>query len=143
MAEVRFSVTFEGLDSVKDDLDRVQRAIEPPELTASLGIGADVFVESAFDAAPKETGALAASMHKEPDGDGWAISPGDIVYANIQNIGGDNYGNPLMKFMGRDGWITTDHVHVPGSHYMDEAFELGQDMAAEAVEQAIDTSIEG
>lgn len=143
MAEVRFSVTFEGLDSVKDDLDRVQRAIEPPELTASLGIGADVFVESAFDAAPKETGALAASMHKEPDGEGWAISPGDIVYANIQNIGGDNYGNPLMKFMGRDGWITTDHVHVPGSHYMDEAFELGQDMAAEAVEQAIDTSIEG
>jgi hypothetical protein len=143
MAELRIDVVFEGLDSVKDDLDRIQRAIEPPQLTASLGIGADVFVQSAFDAAPKETGALAASMHKELDGDGWAISPGDIVYANIQNVGGDIYGNPLMKFMGRDGWITTEHVHIVGSHYMDDAFELGQDMAAEAVEQAIDATIEG
>ncbi len=143
MAEVRIDVNFEGLDSVKADLDRIQAAIEPPGITAALGLGADVFVDSAFEAAPKETGALAASMHKEPDGDGWAISPGDIVYANIQNVGGDNYGNPLMKFMGRDGWITTDHVHVPGSHYMDDAFALGQDLAAEAVEQAIEREIEG
>jgi len=143
MAEVRIDVSFEGLDSVQADLDRIQAAIEPPGITALLSDGADVFVDSAFEAAPKLTGALAASMHKEPDGDGWVISPGDIVYANIQNIGGDNYGNPLMKFMGRDGWITTDHVHVPGSHYMDEAFALGQDLATEAVEQALDAVIEG
>jgi hypothetical protein len=143
MAEIRIDVRFEGLDSVTEALDRVQAAIEPPALTESLGVGADVFVDSAFEAAPKLTGALAASMHKEADGDGWVISPGDIPYANIQNIGGDNYGNPLMRFMGRDGWIQTDHVHVPGSHYMDDAFALGVGPAAEAVEQAIDKVIEG
>lgn len=143
MAELRIDVVFEGLDSVKDDLDRVQRAIEPPQLTASLGIGADVFVQSAFDAAPKLTGRLASSMHKEPDGDGWVISPGDVPYANIQNVGGDNYGNPLMTFLGRDGWISLTHVHIVGSHYMSDAFDFGQDMAAEAVEQAIDAVIEG
>lgn len=143
MAEIRISVNFEGLDSVQSDLDRIVRAIEPPSLTESLGVGADVFVVSAFDAAPKETGRLAASMHKEPDGEGWAISPGDVPYANIQNVGGDNYGNPLMKFMGRDGWISTTHVHLVGSHYMDDAFALGHDMAAEAVAQEINKNIEG
>jgi hypothetical protein len=143
MAEIRIDVRFEGLDSVQTDLDRIQAAIEPPGITALLSDGADVFVDSAFEAAPKLTGALAASMHKEVDGDGWAISPGDIVYANIQNVGGDNYGNPMMKFLGRDGWIQTDHVHVPGSLYMDDAFELGREPAAEAVEQALDAAIEG
>jgi hypothetical protein len=143
MAEIRISVNFEGLDSVQSDLDRIVRAIEPPSLTESLGVGADVFVTSAFDAAPKETGRLAASMHKEPDGEGWAISPGDVPYANIQNVGGDNYGNPLMTFMGRDGWISTTHVHLVGSHYMDDAFALGHDMAAEAVAQEINKNIEG
>lgn len=145
MAEIRISVNFEGLDSVQSDLDRIVRAIEPPSLTESLGVGADVFVVSAFDAAPKETGRLAASMHKEPDGEGWAISPGDVPYANIQNVGGEipRSGEADMRFMGRDGWVHLTHVTLVGSHYMDDAFALGHDMAAEAVAQEINKNIEG
>lgn len=143
MAEIRIEADWEGLGDVQDMLKRVEHVLEPPGLTEVLGVGADVFVDTAAETAPKRSGDLARSMHKDNDGDGWLIAP-NTVYANIQNKGGDNYavnGAPMV-FQIDGKTIFTEHVHVPGSHYMQDAFELGRGPAAEAVAQAVDAAIE-
>lgn len=147
MVDVRLSFEWQGLEGVREDISRIQDALEPPSLTESLGVGADIFVEEARGFAPKLTGALAASIDKnrEADGWGWIVSPfanqqGEVfLYAATQETGQIHEGN--MKFLGRDGWVSPAMVDIPGTGYMQKAFAAGEAPAAEAIKEEIKTKM--
>lgn len=147
MVDVRISFEWRGLEGVREDIDHIKGALEPPSLTESLGVGADIFVDEARGFAPKLTGALAASIDKnrESDGWGWVISPfanqqGDVfLYAATQETGQVHTGD--MKFLGRDGWVSPKMVTIPGTEYMKKAFEAGESPAAEAIKEEIKTKM--
>lgn len=141
MAEIRIEADWEGLGDVQDMLKRVEHVLEPPGLTEVLGLGADAFVESMKATAPVKTGALRDSIDKHVDGEGWLIT-GNTVYNNIQNSGGDNYGNPLMVFQIEGRTIFAPHVHIPGTHYVELGFEAGREPAVAATEEAVQAAIE-
>jgi hypothetical protein len=143
MVDVRITFEWQGLEGVRQDIDRIQGALEPPSLTDSLGIGADIFVEEARGFAPRLTGALAESIDKnrETDGWGWVVSPfanqqGEVyLYAATQETGQIHTGN--MRFLGRDGWVSPQMVDIPGTGYMQKAFASGETSAAEAIKEEI------
>lgn len=141
MAEIRIEAEWDGLGDVQDMLKRVEYVLEPPGLTEVLSPGADAFVQSMKDAAPVKTGRLRDSIDKHDDGEGWMIT-GNTVYNNIQNSGGDNYGNPLMVFQIDARTIFAHHVHVPATHYVAVGFEAGRGPAVAATEEAVSAAIE-
>lgn len=141
MAEVRLDFHWDGLDGVKERIDRIRDAISPPSITESLGIGADIFVDEARGFAPKLTGALSESIGKTRDGEGmgWLVSPfannaGDVyLYAATQEFGGHHEGNPWMTWEGPTGPVWKREVDIPGTEYMQRAFDAGVDPATEAI----------
>lgn len=147
MVDVNISFEWQGLEGVREDINRIKGALEPPSLTESLGIGADIFVEEARGFAPKLTGALSESIGKnrERDGWGWVVSPfanqqGEVfLYAATQETGQIHEGN--MKFLGRDGWVSPSMVDIPGTNYMEKAFAAGEAPAAEAIKTEIKTKM--
>lgn len=145
MVTVRLNVDLDT-EGVERALRRVRDALEPPSLTESTGAGADAFVDAARIAAPKRSGALAASISKTHELDAaWSIGPDTdaIDYAVIQNFGGvifPKFANAL-RFEINGRVIFAKHVRIPGTHYMETAFEAGVEPATRAVAQAIDDAI--
>ena len=153
MVSVDISVEFDGLDRVKDDLERVQGAIEPPKLTESLGLGADIYVSAARSFAPKgETLALAASIGKVQIGPAeWEVSPfvnfpeRVYLYAATQETGQVHHPvyADFMTFQGRAGWVRARSVDIPGTHYMELARGAAEEPAAQRIKEDINRNIEG
>lgn len=139
MAEIRLDLDLRGLDDVQSMLNRATQAIEPPLLTESVKLGAEIFLAAAEAAAPvgdsargdHHPGDLRGSMHMHEDGPTAYVVAPMTVYANVQNRGGVNHVKPGT------------YVRIKAQHYMQKAFTAGEDAAAEAVIEAIDARIQG
>lgn len=146
MAEIRIEATFEGLQDVKDAVNRIASALEPDSLTESVGDGAAVFVETMRTAAPMKTGRLRDSIDKYLVGESAYVITGNTVYNNIQNQGGTNHpqNGPYM-WLPADGQFAraTTSVTIPATHYVERAFLEGIAPATEAVSESIARKIEG
>jgi hypothetical protein len=144
MAEIRIDVKIEGLGEVERVLDRAERALTPPELTDSLGAGADAFVKSLRSAAPERSGRLVGSIDKTQSGPtAWRVGP-DVVYDRIQDQGGTiRPHNKFLKFTDGGGDVFLRSLRITGQHYMDAGFEQGIDAAVEAVAEDIFRKITG
>ena len=144
MAEIRIDVKVEGVQEVEQVLDRAERALTPPELTDSLGAGADAFVKSLSSAAPHKSGRLARSVDKTQGGPtSWHVGP-DVVYDRIQDQGGTiRPHNKFLKFADGGREVFLRSAHIRGQHYMDAGFEQGIEAAVEAVADDIFRKITG
>lgn len=150
MADLNISYEWEGLDGVKDAVQKVADAVEPPNLTASLGDGAEVFLLAIVDQAPVDTGALVESVRKWPESPtAWATGPDtdEIPYAFIQEYGGTIFPKP-GNTLGKDGqgllvwndgghWFSAKSVTIPALRYMETAFVAGEAEAAAAVAESV------
>lgn len=140
MAGVRIEVNVDGLRA-HEKLDAAIRALEPPSLTESMGVGADVFVEYMKEFVPVESGELESVIDKRP-GEGateWVIGPvhgsrETTPYANIQDEGGTNVGNYYMVLETGQRYHT---VSIPGTNYVMNAFEAGREEAIEVVKAEV------
>jgi hypothetical protein len=154
MADIRLNVSFDT-DDVQSMLDRALNAIQPPALTESLGLGADVFVAAERETVPvgtddwdKHQGQLRDSIEKTQDGDGWIVAPGGesdgILYAGTQNFGATmNAKTPFgMRFMIGPVWHVRQTVTIPAQDYVQKAFDAGEDEAAAAVIESIQSNID-
>lgn len=157
MASVRIEWAWDGLESAIERIEKIERALQPPELTETMGKGADMFVGYSKDHAPKKSGALANSIGKTQIGaSDWAISPyvdpGEndagtsvIEYAGTQESGsthGPRYADYLV-FQGDRGWVYAKEVTIPATHFMELGFLEGQQYAVGVVKQEIDKAFEG
>lgn len=146
MAEIRIDVEVDKT-AVDAAVRRVAETLEPPVLTDAVADGADVFVDAVKDTAPVRSGALRDSVDKSQSGPAeFLIGPDtDVIpYAVIQNYGGDIYPvrAKALRFEIDGKVIFAQHVHLPGSHYMERAFEEGREPALRAVIAAIDRHID-
>jgi hypothetical protein len=149
VTEVHVTVEINGVDGVTEAVGRIRDAIQPPSLTDSLGKGADVFVAAGQESAPSKTGALRESIEKQPDGDeAWTIGPnmeGDThLYAKVQEEGGVHTPQSASSLVFVDDgkvWFVKS-VTIPGTGYMEKAFEEGVSEAAQVVKDAITGHIE-
>jgi hypothetical protein len=140
MAEVRIDVNIEGLRDAENEIDRVERALEPPSITESMGTGADILVSSIKQFVPVESGALQGTIDKrEVSPFEYSIGPkGSLRYANIQNEGGTNVGHPFMIL---PGGRPVREITIRGSEYMTKGFEAGKEEAVAAVKAAVEAKI--
>jgi hypothetical protein len=158
VAGVRITWEWDGLESVKDKIQKIESALQPPGLTETMGQGADVFVSAAKQTAPTRSGALRSSIGKveaEGDGAGWETGPQagtenergtDVMrYAKVQEDGMTiNAKKDFMTFLGYDeAWHRKASVTIPPQKYMARAFAEGKDGAVAAVKQELDKKIEG
>jgi hypothetical protein len=164
MADARVSWEFDGLQRVKDKLEKIEQALEPEQLSPIMGKGADMFVGySREHVGMGPSGALHNSIDKtELSDSGWAISPyvgnesnergtDAAVYASTQEFGAIHYASDIsdigmvgyMRFKGYFGtWVQAEEVNIPGSHYMEKGFQDGQYPAVEVVKQEFDKKVE-
>lgn len=141
MADIRIDIRYDGLDRVKESVDRVLDAIQPPSLTESVAKGADEFVKTTQAAAPIRSGKLRASIDKTETGPtSFDIGPHGLVYAAMQNYGGDVHSTRpggYMKIDDARGPTFLKDARIPGTHYMDKGFAAGVEPAVEAVKAAV------
>lgn len=137
MADIRIDVRYDGVDRVRESIQQITDAISPPAITEALGKGADQFVSATQDAAPQLSGALRQSIDKvEVSGTEYQIGPRGVVYAAIQNYGGDTRSTRPGGFMGPipgAGPMYIKHARIKPTNYMDAGFERGLEPATEAV----------
>lgn len=146
MANVRIDIRYVGKDRVQESIENVLNAIQPPSLTESVGKGADEFVKAVQDAAPVKSGALRSSIDKVAvDDNKFQIGPRGVVYAAMQNYGGDVHSNRPGGYMGPipgDGPQYIKDARIPATDYMNKGFATGMVPAAEAVKTSITEHIE-
>lgn len=141
---MKITVNIDG-EAVEVALSELAAVLNPTSMLEIMGFGADAFIEAIKNAAPKDTGALAASVTKSITGVlGWAIGPDTdaIPYAFIQNFGGDIYpkNGGFLRFQIGGEVIFARHVHIPGTHYMDTAFSEGEGAALAIVMAALEAA---
>jgi hypothetical protein len=162
MADARVSWEFDGLQNVKDKIAKIERALEPEELSPIMDKGAQMFVNYAREGLNDHvrSGALRDSIDRARVGPlSWIISPyvndeendrgtPAHVYAETQESGATLHAKslpdvlshvdytPTMKFLGYFGrWVEVEEVTIPAVEYMRYGFEVGKTPAVEVVKQ--------
>jgi phage gpG-like protein len=107
-------------------------------LTAALGEVIDragsAFVASTMKAAPVETGDLRRSITGERSDEGDFVYGSDLVYAHIQDQGGEiEVKEKKVLANRREGIFFGKKVTMPAQHYMEKGGEEGVDEAADRV----------
>lgn len=127
---------WDGVGNVRNFLKRVKKALEPPAITKALGDGADVYVRGAKQRAPKGTGRLSGSIHKQLEDEySWEVSPSDDlipIYAEPQEFGAK--GNPWMRFQIGGQWVQVRSIRP--HPYMQPTFDQDTEAAFEAFKES-------
>jgi hypothetical protein len=170
MVDARVSWEFDGLQEVKDNIAKIERALEPEELSPIMDKGAQMFVGYSREGLNDHvrSGALYESIDREQVGPlSWIISPyvggaendrgtPTHVYAETQESGATLHAKalpdvlshvdytPMMRFLGYFGhWVEVEEVTIQPVEYMRYGFEVGREPAFQVVKQGFDKAVEG
>jgi hypothetical protein len=138
MATVNIDVKVSGKDRVEGVIEKVISALEPGQLSESVGKGADVFVGTVRAAAPKKSGRLAASVDKRDLGDAtFHVGPHGMSYFPVQESGAFISPGHLMGPLPAPYPTYIRSAHIPGKHFMQAGFESGVEAATSVIKESI------
>jgi len=129
-----------GEEEVQAALRAVVGKLQGHQMEAALLAGALPIMNAAKTNAPKLTGTLARSIHVLERSPRQVVIGTDLVYARIQEEGGDiaPVNATYLRFeVGGDVIYTRGPVHIPAQPYMRPAFESERSAAMREIAGAV------